>query len=96
MTTLQRRSEDLRPRSLDERGRTVEATLATSTPVARMDPSGPYQEILQVDGQSVDLSALPVPLLDHHRGDARSTVGTVTRAWIENPRAHGRRKRAWR
>lgn len=59
---------------LDEGGRTFRAVIATSAPVLRRDPRGPFLEVLDPAG----LEFTPDddwPLLVDHRASARETVG---------------------
>lgn len=57
------------PASLDAAAGTVEAVIATATPVRRRDPAGPFDEILTVTPEAVRLGRLNAgaPVLDSHQ-----------------------------
>jgi len=69
--------------AFDEAAMTIQAVVATSTPVRRRDKHGPFWEIL--DPVGLDLSALEdVPLLDsHNRSTATATIGRASDFRIE-------------
>lgn len=70
----------MRPKSLNRETRTVEAILSTGADVDR----GGYVERLEISGRAVDLSELPVPLLDSHRREStRDILGNLTAARVE-------------
>jgi phage head maturation protease len=80
---LQTRAE-FRPATLDRKARTVELILSTGASVERWDMSGRFLEQLEISERAVDLSRLPVPLLDGHRQDGvESILGVVESARIE-------------
>jgi hypothetical protein len=81
--TLEIRDALVRPRSFDAAALTIEAVIATATPVTRRDARGEYLEILDVAG--ADLAALRgASVLDGHRqGSVASIIGRVDDAWIE-------------
>lgn len=64
------RALEFRPSSLDLEARTFEATIATTAPVRR----GGVDEILAIQESAVDLSRMPVPLLDSHRVTSTADV----------------------
>ena len=71
------------PGSYDSKKRTVEAVLATDTPVKR-----PYgSEVLQIDSNSVNLERLlkgGIPVLDsHNQWGINAALGRVESAWCE-------------
>ena len=77
MPEVQRRSAVMRPVSFNPDERTVEAVIATETPVRRRDARGDYQEVLP-SAALAELPAQGVPALDSHReGSARDVVGRV-------------------
>lgn len=87
---LQTRAE-FRPATLDRKQRTVELILSTGAPVQRMGIDGPFTERLRISAEAVDLSRLPVPLLDGHRQDGvDSILGTLEAARIEDGQLVGR------
>ena len=69
-----------RPATYDPEERTVDAVIATGTPVTRRDARGPYLEVLDLDG--LDLAhaiGAALPIYDGHRGGTvRQTLGIVT------------------
>lgn len=71
------RAAETRPNTFNRDTMTVEAVIATATPVARRDARGPFLEILDMD--TLDLGrAEGLPVLDNHRiGSVRDTVGIV-------------------
>ncbi len=81
---LERRDAATRPTSFDAERLSVEAIVATSTPVARRDERGEFDEVLDVTG--ADLSALRgASVLDGHRQDGvASVIGTVEECRIES------------
>lgn len=74
------------PASFDAEARTVEATIATATPVLRRDARGPYREVL--DFATLGLAnAANLRLLDSHRtSSVRDTLGNVEAVRIEGDR----------
>lgn len=70
----------MRPKSLNRDTRTVEAVLSTGADVDR----GGFIERLEISGRAIDLSELPVPLLDTHRREStRDILGNLTAARVE-------------
>lgn len=70
----------IRPKSLNRDTRTIEVILSTGADVDR----GGFIERLEVSARAIDLSELPVPVLDTHRREStRDILGTVTSARIE-------------
>lgn len=70
----------MRPKSLNRDTRTVEAILSTGADVDR----GGYIERLEISGRAIDLSELPVPVLDTHRRDGINDIlGNLTAARVE-------------
>jgi hypothetical protein len=81
---LSRRDALARPASFNAEARTVEAVIATTSPVARRDERGEYLEILDIAG--ADLTGfVGASVLDaHQRHDGVSSViGTVEDTWRE-------------
>ncbi len=74
------------PASFDLEARTVEAVIATTTPVTRRDARGPYAEVL--DFATLDLSnATSLRVLDSHRtASIRDTLGSVEAVRVEGDR----------
>lgn len=70
----------MRPKSLNREARTVEAILSTGADVDR----GGFIERLEISGRAIDLSELPVPVLDTHRREStRDILGNLTAARVE-------------
>lgn len=86
---LQLRSDvRLMPDTVDEEARTIELVWSTGTAVRRRDfwTGKPYDEVLSLDPDHVDLSRLNggAPLLNTHGAyDLGDVIGVVERAWIE-------------
>lgn len=80
---LLRRSQVLRPASLDRGARTVEAIASTGATVARRDARGPYVE--RLDLNSIDLAAVVgMPVLNAHRqASIRDAIGVTESARME-------------
>jgi hypothetical protein len=80
---LDRRDAIVRPTSWNGTARTIDAVIATSSPVQRQDHQGPFMEILDVAG--ADLEALRgASVLDSHsQGGVASVIGTVDSARVE-------------
>jgi hypothetical protein len=71
-----------RPSSWNAESRTIEAVIASNTPVVRRDAQGEYLEIL--DPAGADLTAIiGASVLDGHQADVRSIIGTVEDARVE-------------
>lgn len=71
------------PASFDPEARTVEAVIATTTPVTRRDARGSFAEVL--DFSTLDLTnATNLRVLDSHRtASIRDTMGTVQAVRVE-------------
>lgn len=70
----------MRAKSLNREARTVEAILSTGADVDR----GGFIERLEISGRAIDLSELPVPVLDTHRREStRDILGNLTAARVE-------------
>lgn len=80
-TTIARRDAVPRPNTFDRSNLTIEATIASATPVPRVDGRGPYNEILDIGG--VDLAAMRgVSVLNSHQQNGLDAViGVVDDAW---------------
>lgn len=82
-----RRALALRPATINEEERTIEAVISTGQRGLRYTWDGRYYESLQIDDKSVDLAranaGAPV-LLDHDRYRvANNQIGVIERAWID-------------
>jgi hypothetical protein len=82
-TALERRDASPRPSTWNAESRTIEAIVATSSPVRRRDTVGEYDEVL--DPRGADLSAFTgAHVLNGHRQDGvDGVIGAVERAWVE-------------
>jgi hypothetical protein len=80
---LIRRDAAARPSTWDPDSNTVDAVIASTTPVARRDGKGAFNEVLDVNG--ADLSRLiGASVLDGHQaGGVRSIIGVVKSAHVE-------------
>jgi hypothetical protein len=80
---LQHRDAAARPRSFDPEAGTIEAVIASTTPVARRDARGSFREVL--DPAGLDLASVRgVSVLDSHRQSGIDTViGVVDDAWLD-------------
>lgn len=79
---LVRRSLDMAPKSLDTKERTIEALIATDTPVFRDNlRHGAFNEVLLCGPQNVDLHRMNrgAPLMDSHQYDdgVQKILGSV-------------------
>jgi hypothetical protein len=83
-TALARRDAQARPSSFNPEARTVEAVIATTTPVSRRDERGEYLEILEVGGADLEAFRGASVLNAHQAHDGVSAIiGTVEAAWRE-------------
>jgi len=75
------------PSSYDEASHSCQCVISTGAPVARFYGT----EILQISQDAVDLSRVPVPLLDSHsQATVSDVLGRVDRAWISGGQLLGR------
>lgn len=71
-----------RPASWNEANNTIEAVIASNSPVVRRDESGEFQEVLDVNG--ADLSALRgASVLDGHQQGVSNIIGVVEDVRVE-------------
>ncbi len=84
------RTAQTRPSTWDAQARTVEAVIATPTPVRRMDAQGPFLEIL--DAATLDLrGAEGLAVIDSHRTDSgRHVLGRVEKVWRDGEKVMAR------
>lgn len=80
---VQTRTVTARPNSYNPETRTVDAVIATASPVGRRDAKGPFQEVLRAE--TLDVSgAVGLPVLDsHNTTSVRHQVGRVRSVSIE-------------
>ena len=74
----------MQPATFDPAERTVEAVIATSSPVMRRDERGAYAEVLNFD--TLDMARTSgLPVLDSHStASVRDTIGRVESVRVEN------------
>lgn len=72
-----------RPRTFDDEALTIEAVIASATPVRRRDQRGEFLEILDPAGLDL-VGARGVSVIDsHQRNGIANVLGTVDDAWLE-------------
>ncbi|QCO57961.1 peptidase U35 (plasmid) [Pseudorhodobacter turbinis] len=72
------------PKSLNREARTVDVVLSSGAPVKRHGFEGPYSERLEINTRAINLSNLPVSLLDTHRqGGVDNILGSLIAAKVE-------------
>lgn len=87
---LERRDAKAKPQTFDADARTIEATIASTTPVRRRDARGEFLEILDPAGLDLE-SARGVSVLNSHNQDGLSAViGVVEEAWIKGDKVRAR------
>lgn len=83
------RSVSMTTSDVDAEGRKVKLSFASEKPVERWDWNGPYDEILRMTPEAVDLARMNdggALLSDHDHG---KQIGVVERAWVgDDKRAH--------
>lgn len=84
------RSAATQPATWDAEARTVDAVIATSNPVRRMDARGQFLEVL--DAATLDLSSAEgLAVIDSHRTDSgRHVLGRVIKVWRDGTRVLAR------
>lgn len=72
------------PKTVNRKSRTVDVVLSSGAPVQRHSFEGPFTEQLEITTAAVDLTRMPVSLLDGHRQDGiDSILGTLISARAE-------------
>jgi hypothetical protein len=80
---LERRDAMPRPTTFDEGARTIEAVIASTTPVKRADSKGQFWEILDPAGLDLEVTRGSSILDSHVRGGVASIIGAIDDVWIE-------------
>jgi phage head maturation protease len=81
--SLAHRKAAARPQSFDAEARTIEAIIATETPVRRRDVSGEFLEILSVEGADIEALRGASVLDSHQQHGLDNVLGTVDDVWRE-------------
>ncbi|GGL52163.1 DUF2213 domain-containing protein [Wenxinia marina] len=81
--TMLTRAAQPRTSTFNAELRTVEAVIATASPVIRRDARGEYAEVFDVSAFDLS-SAVGLPVLDSHRtGSAKDAIGRVEAVRVE-------------
>ncbi|MFZ2159327.1 MAG: prohead protease/major capsid protein fusion protein [Bradyrhizobium sp.] len=81
--SLSHREAMPRPTSFDAEARTIEAVIASTTPVQRTDAKGTFWEILDPAGLDLDVTRGSSILDSHRSGGVASIIGKIDDCWIE-------------
>ena len=82
-TDLNRREAIPRPRSFDADTLTIEAVIASTTPVRRRDAGGEFMEILDPAGLDLQTTRGASVLDSHMQGGLDNVLGAIDDVWIE-------------
>jgi phage head maturation protease len=82
-TALDTREALARPRSFDPEALTIEAVIASTTPVQRTDSKGQFWEVLDPAGLDLDVTRGSSILDSHRSGGVGSIIGKIDDVWIE-------------
>jgi phage head maturation protease len=86
-STISHRFSTTTPQSYDESSHSCQCVISAGAPVARIYGT----EILQISQGAVDLSRVPVPLLDSHsQASVADVLGRIDEAWISGGQLFGR------
>jgi hypothetical protein len=80
---LEHRDAMPRPTSFNDADLTIEAVIASTTPVKRMDSKGSFWEVLDPAGLDLEVTRGSSILDSHVRGGVASIIGTIDDCWIE-------------
>jgi hypothetical protein len=80
---LEHRDAMPRPTTFDDKALTIEAVIASTTPVKRMDSKGAFWEVLDPAGLDLDVTRGSSILDSHVRGGVASIIGAIDDVWIE-------------
>lgn len=87
---LERRDAKPKPQTFDAEARTIEATIASTTPVRRRDARGEFLEILDPAGLDLD-SARGVSVLNsHNQSGLENVIGVVDDIWVKGDKVRAR------
>jgi phage head maturation protease len=81
--TLEHRDAMPRPRSFDADALTIEAVIASTTPVRRTDARGTFWEVLDPAGLDLATTRGSSILDSHVRGGVASIIGAIDDVWVE-------------
>jgi hypothetical protein len=80
---LEHRDAMPRPTTFNESGLTIEAVIASTTPVRRADSKGAFWEVLDPAGLDLDVTRGSSVLDSHVRGGVAAIIGKLDDAWVE-------------
>jgi hypothetical protein len=80
---LEHRDAMPRPRSFDADALTIEAVIASTTPVRRTDTRGTFWEVLDPAGLDLETTRGSSILDSHVRGGVASIIGAIDDVWVE-------------
>ncbi|MFB6448936.1 HK97 family phage prohead protease [Bradyrhizobium tunisiense] len=80
---LTRRDAIPRPRTFDPEALTIDAVIASTTPVRRRDARGDFMEILDPSGLDLGVTRGASVLDSHQQGGIDNVLGTIDDVWIE-------------
>jgi len=80
--TLEHRDAVPRPRTFDPEAMTIEAVIATTTPVRRRDQRGEYLEILDPAGLDLGITRGASVLDSHQQGALDNVLGAIDDVWV--------------
>src|SRR5262249_56162616 len=79
-----------RPRTFDEDQRTIEAVIASATPVRRRDQRGDFFEVLDPAGLDLEVSRGASVLNAHQQAGIENVIGTLDDVWLDRDQVIGR------
>ncbi|MCC8936873.1 HK97 family phage prohead protease [Bradyrhizobium sp. Arg68] len=80
---LTRRDATPRPRTFDAEAMTIEAVIASTTPVRRRDARGDFMEVLDPAGLDLGVTRGASVLDSHQQGGIDNVLGTIDDVWID-------------
>jgi hypothetical protein len=80
---LEHRDAMPRPTTFDDKALTIEAVIASTTPVKRADAKGAFWEVLDPAGLDLEVTRGSSILDSHVRGGVASIIGAIDDCWIE-------------
>jgi phage head maturation protease len=84
---IEHRLSNSAPLSYDAASHSVECVISAGAAVTRFYG----REVLEISRSAIDLSRIPVPLLDSHsQGSISAVLGRIDSAWINGGQLHGR------
>ncbi len=87
---LEHRDATPRPKTFDATANTIEATIASMTPVRRRDARGEFLEILDPAGLNLDGVRGVSVLNSHNQAGLENIVGVVDDVWIKGDKVRAR------